>query len=223
MSDTQMYGVFGPGDGKPVAVYADHDEAAREGRKRFGGDALVFPVSLTASELKAAAEANPALAPAPSGPARANRLEVLRSEARAELQNELIKEQLKAEMRGEVEAEMRSLFTAVTEPDTAAAVEAARASHEAVTGEALPDGALPPSGVHSAGPAPRAAGRGDEELRQPLPEPGGPIAATSVAAPEPTADYGRMNLADLKAAADSRGISYGDGATKAEIRAALEA
>lgn len=181
MSDEHtMFGVFGPGDGKPVAVYSDGDEAAREKRKRFGDGGAVFAVTLSETELKKLQA--PEVPDDGADRNIANRHEELRSRARAELYEEVQKELLKEEMRPEVEKEVKASLKSMS--DTAEGARKAESNADAVreqtaieshatlteqqTGQKPPEGELPPSGVHSAGPAPAAVGKSDQVVAQPI-------------------------------------------------------
>lgn len=189
----QMYGVFGPGDGKPVAVFPDHDEAAREGRKRFGDRANVFPVDIggLSNDQRAAVEDAKAraLAEALAGPPlRSNATDVLRSQVRAQLLDEGYREALREELKGEAGELLQGNLREVRERDEAeaaereererVAAESRQRSHAALTelqtGEAPPEGEEPRSAIHEFGLAPAAAGdmRGEAPHEQPINDPG---------------------------------------------------
>lgn len=168
--DVDMYGIFGPGDGKPVAIFADHDEARREGRKRFGERASVFPVSLggMTSEQRdevARQQATAEALSAESTPLRANALEAHRAAIRGSLQDEAYREALKAELGVDVDkatkAQQKAAEKAAAEAEEAAekaaklAAETRQESHAVLTkgqtGEAPPKGEEPLSAAHEHG------------------------------------------------------------------------
>jgi hypothetical protein len=201
MGDRDYWGVFGPGDGQPVAVYDDGDIAAREKRKRFGDGGFVAPVTLNAKQLAEAAEAQASVEPA-GGPSPLihDGMAGLRARARAEVEQEELMKVLKDEVRGDVQKELKARFStgkaelseAAKASDAAAADhrEAVEASHasvtEAATGEKPPAGELPTSPMHSVGPAPGAQGIASAGVRaDEAPEPGMAQASTASTSAEP--------------------------------------
>jgi hypothetical protein len=230
-NDHTMFGVFGPGDGKPVAVYSDGDEAAREKRRRFGDGGAVFAVTLSESELKKLQAP-----PVPDdGESRniANRHDEMRARARAELYDEVTKELLKEELRPEVEKEVRASLAATgkvavgsRKADSEAAakrVETAIESHatltEQQTGEKPPEGEIPPSGVHTGGPAPHAVGKADEVVAQPIvaTSEAGAITETpdTPAAPEPADQRAAAKAAAENGSKAAKEAKTGNGKPKA--------
>lgn len=247
MGDTEMYGVFGPGDGKPVAVYADGDEAARERRKRFGDRGVVAPVTLPGmtSEQRAAVEAQTVEVAGP--PARANGYETLRSQIMAELAQEAMREELKKELGGTAgEAAAAQLAEAreqaqrereAREAMEQQLAELRRESHatltELQTGQAPAEGEEPRSAAHEFGPAPAAQGENARSV------PSGPIVdqlnqGTVTTGANPSAevtsggigeqlDPDKLRLADIRKIADERGVQYDAGETKAQLAEKLNA
>lgn len=176
--DKEYFGVFGPGDGKPVAVFDDHDVAARESRKRFGDRGNVFPVGLGGlnadqrEAVKNATFAEEAGIPAKIDAGALHRTGI-EAELEADIRRELLREQLRPEVEKRVKAELKELAKA----------EAAEAKAEAKA-----DDGDEPTSTDASGPAPGAQEANIEAMAAPdaaLPQVGDAPAPAAKAQADP--------------------------------------